>query len=125
MILLTPQEIVTIHAKLIEKTGGSDGIRDRGLLESAVYGAQASFDEVEQYPTAPEKAAWLAFALIQNHAFVDGNKRIGVFVMLMTLKLNRVAIRYSQKELIDLGLGIASGNLKYQQILEWLQEHLC
>lgn len=90
MILLTVDEIIALHYKLIEKTGGSDGIRDINLLESAVYGAEASFGDEECYPSTEEKAARLMYALTNNHAFVDGNKRIGVFVMLITLKLNSV-----------------------------------
>lgn len=123
MILLTVDEIIGLHAKLISKTGGSDGLRDLGLLESAVYSAQMSFGDEELYPTTTEKAARLMFALVSNHAFVDGNKRIGVFVMLMTLKLNGVLIRYTQSELIELGLSTASGKAKYEDILSWIQNH--
>ena len=93
MILLTVEEVITLHNKLIERTGGSDGLRDRSLLESAVYSAMTGFEESEAYPTVQEKAARLMFALTNNHAFVDGNKRIGVFVMLMTLQLNNVKIK--------------------------------
>ena len=81
MILLTVDEIIGIHEKLVEASGGSSGLRDEGLLKSAVYSAEVSFDDVEMYPTVEEKAARLAYSLINNHAFVDGNKRIGVFVM--------------------------------------------
>lgn len=123
MILLTVDEIIGLHTKLISKTGGSDGLRDLGLLESAVYSAQMSFGEEELYPTTTEKAARLMVTLISNHAFVDGNKRIGVFVMLMTLKLNGVLIRYTQSELIELGLSTASGKAKYEDILNWIQNH--
>ena len=86
MILLSVDEIKALHSKLIQKTGGSDGIRDENLLESAVYSALASFLNEECYPTVEEKAARLMFSLTNNHAFLDGNKRIGVLVMLMTLK---------------------------------------
>lgn len=123
MILLTVDEVIELHTKLIAKTGGSDGLRDLGLLESAVYSAQSSFGDEELYPTTPEKAARLMYALVSNHAFVDGNKRIGVFVMLMTLKLNGVAIHYTQSELIELGLATASGKAKYEDILSWIQNH--
>ena len=76
MIILTVDEIAGLHSKLIKKTGGIDGLRDKGLLESAVFSAQGSFGDEEVYPTVEEKAARLMFALINNHAFVDGNKRI-------------------------------------------------
>lgn len=123
MILLTVDEIIGLHTKLISKTGGSDGLRDLGLLESAVYSAQTSFGDEELYPTTMEKAARLMYALVSNHAFVDGNKRIGVFVMLMTLKLNGIMIHYTQAELIELGLSTAAGNAKYEDIQTWIQNH--
>ncbi len=85
MIILTIEETVSLHEKLIEKTGGSHGIRDIGLLESAIYSAESSFDDVEIYPSVEEKAARLLFSLTSNHAFVDGNKRIGVLVMLISI----------------------------------------
>lgn len=88
MIVLTIDEIIEIHKKLAHRTGGSFELRDRALLESAIYSVDASFEDVEQYPTIQEKAARLAYGLITNHAFVDGNKRIGVLAMLLTLNLN-------------------------------------
>ena len=123
MILLTVDEIIELHTKLIAKTGGSDGLRDLRLLESAVYSAQSSFNDEELYPTISEKAARLMYALVSNHAFVDGNKRIGVFVMLMTLKLNGIALHYTQGELIELGLSAACGKSKYEDILVWIHNH--
>ena len=123
MILLTVDEITQLHAKLIARTGGSDGLRDVGLLESAVYSAQTSFGDKELYPTTYEKTARLMFALVSNHAFVDGNKRIGVFVMLMTLKLNGTTLSYTQSELTELGLSAASGKAKYEDILTWIHNH--
>lgn len=121
MKLLTVDEITGLHTKLTEKTGGSDGLRDRGLLESAVYSAQGSFGGMELYPTIIEKSARLMYALVSNHPFVDGNKRIGVLVMLVTLRLNGISLGYSQKELIELGLSAASGKLPYDEILTWIE----
>ena len=123
MILLTVDEITKLHTKLITKTGGSDGLRDAGLLESAVYSAKSSFGDQELYPTMVEKAARLMYALVSNHAFIDGNKRIGVFVMLTTLRLNSIHLHYTQSELIQLGLSTASGTMKYDDILSWIQNH--
>lgn len=123
MIFLTVDEIIQLHTKLIARTGGSDGLRDFGLFESSVFSAQNSFDDTEIYPTTEEKAARLMYALVSNHAFVDGNKRIGAFVMLMTLKLNDIDIQYSQSELIELGLSVASGIAKYDDILAWIRNH--
>ena len=123
MIFLTVEDIIVLHKKLIQVTGGLDGLRDKGLLESAVNSAFASFDDVERYPSIEEKAARYAFSITNNHAFVDGNKRIGVFVMLMTLSLNDVEIHYTQPELIKLGLVIADGSVGYDYILRWIYEH--
>ena len=123
MILLTVDEITELHSKLTARTGGSDGIRDRGLLESAVYSAQNGYGDVELYPTVEEKAARLMFSLVSNHAFVDGNKRIGVFVMLMTLRLNNIRLEYTQPELIELGLSVASSSIGYEDILCFIKTH--
>ena len=124
MMLLTVAEIISIHSKLILQSGGLDGIRDIGLLESAVASANNSFYDVEQYPSLEEKAARLAFAIVSNHAFIDGNKRIGILVMLMTLKLNNIKIFYSQQDLVNLGLNIADGIYKYDDIYKWVKSHI-
>ena len=123
MILLTVDEIILLHEKLLAATGGTPGLRDQGLLESAVFGINASFADIEQYPTVEEKAARLAYALVSNHAFVDGNKRVGILAMLMTLALNEVILHYTQTELIELGLDAASGSVKYSEILTWIVQH--
>lgn len=124
MTFLTVSEIISLHDKLIFNTGGANGLRDIGLLESAVYSAYNAFEDVEQYPSIEEKAARLAYAIISNHAFIDGNKRIGILIMLMTLRLNYVMVAYSQQELIDLGLSLASGKANYTDTLNWIKEHI-
>lgn len=124
MMFLTVDEIIALQEKVIAKTGGSYGLRDRGLLESAVYSANNAFGDVEVYPSLEEKAARLAFAITGNHAFVDGNKRIGMLVMLLTLRLNGRAVVHTQAELIALGLGVADGSLGYAEILAWITAHL-
>ena len=124
MIILTVDEIIALHSKLTFETGGSDGIRDRGLLESAVYSAETAFGGFEAYPSIVEKAARLMYALVSNHAFVDGNKRIGILVMLVTLRLNGIAPVFTQDELIDFGLSAASGKLEYSDILKWINNHI-
>lgn len=123
MILLTTDEIIELHEKLIQRTGGSHGLRDRSLLESAVYSAQTAFDNEEVYPSTEEKAARLCYSITNNHAFVDGNKRIGVFSMLMTLRLNSVKISYTQAELVTLGLSVADGSFDYKAVLQWIIRH--
>ena len=123
MIVLTVEEITALHDKLIDRTGGSHGLRDQSLLESAVYSTLSAFGDREAYPTVEEKAARLMFALTNNHAFVDGNKRIGVFTMLMTLQLNSINLHYTQGELVSLGLLVAAGEMDYESILAWIFEH--
>lgn len=123
MTLLTAEEVLMLHDKLLAATGGLPGLRDRGLLESAVLSVDAGFEDVEQYPTVEEKAARLAFSLISNHPFADDNKRVGVLAMLMTLKLNGVVLQYTQQKLIDLGLAAACGKVRYTEILEWILRH--
>ena len=108
MMLLTVEEILALQEKVISQTGGSFGLRDRGLLESAVYSADSSFGDVEVYPSLEEKAARLAFAITG----------------LLTLRLNGRTLRYTQAELVDLGLGTADGSLGYEEILAWIISHL-
>ena len=81
------------------------------------------FGEIEVYPTVEEKAARIAFGIVNNHAFLDGNKRIGMLSMLMILRLNQVNIKYTQRELIALGLGVADGSIGYDEILDWIISH--
>lgn len=123
MIILTADEVMTLQKKLIEKTGGTHGLLDKGLLESAIFSAQSSFGENEAYPTVEEKAARLMFALTNNHSFIDGNKRIGVLVMLMTLSLNGILLEYKQAEMIELGLSVASGKCDYNGVLDFIIKH--
>lgn len=123
MITLTVSEILRLHQKLLDATGGLSGTRDLGLLESAVYSANQVFGEEEAYPTVEQRAARLAYAITQNHPFVDGNKRIGMLVMLMTLRLNHVQVQYTQAELIQLGLSVADNSYRYEDILAWINNH--
>jgi death-on-curing protein len=123
MIFLTVEEVINLHKKIIKATGGHDGLRDRGLLESGIYGAFSSYYDIERYPRIEEKAARYAFGLIKNHAFIDGNKRIGILSMLMILTLNEIKINYTQQELINLGLSIADGSVGYDDILSWIMQH--
>lgn len=123
MILLTVDEIISLHSKLISKTGGVDGLRDKGLLESAVYSDDSGFGDEEAYPTVEEKSARLMCSFVSNHAFVDGNKRIGVFVLLLTLRLNGIILKYRQAELVALGLSTAKGEPGCKEIPNWINNH--
>ena len=121
MIILTVSEVKNMHEKLIAVTGGSPGVRDVRLLESAVIGCYQSFSGEDLYPTIVEKAARMAYAVCKNHPFVDGNKRVAVTCMLVMLRLNNISILYTQQELIALGLGIADGSYNYIDILSWVK----
>ncbi|MBR3991689.1 MAG: type II toxin-antitoxin system death-on-curing family toxin [Clostridia bacterium] len=124
MKILTKDQIILLHAQLIKETGGSDGIRDEGLLDSAILNPFQSFDGKELYPSVLEKGARLGFELIKNHAFIDGNKRIGAHAMLVFLALNGHSLSYTQKELTDIVLSVASGEKNCDDLLLWLQSHL-
>jgi|GEM_PF-186528 len=104
---LSTDEALLLHAELIEETGGADGIRDEALLDSALEAPMARFGDQEAFPTVEAKAARLAFGLVDNHPFADGNKRIGDLAMLVTLHGNAVPVAASQDELIELGFGLA------------------
>ncbi|MDE7424810.1 MAG: type II toxin-antitoxin system death-on-curing family toxin [Lachnospiraceae bacterium] len=123
MIKLTKEQILLLHSQLIEVTGGSEGIRDVGLLESALESPFQSYSGVELYPSIQAKAARLCYGLVKNHAMMDGNKRIGVHAMLVFLSVNGYELRYTQKELSELILDVAADKRQYEDILRWLLEH--
>lgn len=123
MIRLTKEQIILLHSQLIQETGGSDGIRDEKLLESAIETPFQSFGEEELYPSIQAKAARLCYGLVKNHAMVDGNKRIGAHVMLVFLEINGYELSYTQTELSDIILEVASDEKNYEDILQWLLEH--
>lgn len=120
---LSERQILLLHDHLIQETGGSPGLRDKGLLRSALAAPFQNFGGVDVFPSLQQKAARLAYGLIKNHPFVDGNKRIGAHVMLVFLALNGVELNYTQKELSDLFLAVAAGQAEYEEILFWLLEH--
>ena len=123
MIKLSSEKVKLLHQLMAEATGGSIGVRDEGLLDSAIEGAFATFDGVELYPSKEEKAAKLGYSLISNHAFVDGNKRIGVYVMLSFLELNGIHIEAADEDVVSLGLGVADGRMEQKDILDWIHKH--
>ena len=124
MKVLSKRIIIKLHEDMIAAYGGTDGIRDEGLLDSAVNAPFQSFGGIELYPTILEKAARLGFGLIRNHPFIDGNKRIGVHVMLVFLDINQVSFSYRDEELIAAGLSVAAGSMGYEDLLEWLRMHV-
>ena len=123
MIKLTKEQILLLHSELIKKTGGSDGIIDIGLLESALETPFQSYGGEELYPSIQAKAARLCYGLVKNHAMIDGNKRIGVHAMLVFLSVNGYELEYTQKELSDLILDVAADRKQYEDVLQWLLVH--
>ena len=123
MIILSKEQVLKLHASLIKATGGSDGIRDEGMLDLALNNPFQSFDGKDLYPSIQAKAARLCFGLVRNHAMLDGNKRLGTHVMLVFLALNGYELYYSQKELSDVILALASGDIGEKEILQWIIEH--
>ncbi len=123
MIRFSKEKVLLLHKILAEATGGSVGIRDEGLLDSALEGVFAGFGDKEFYPSKEEKGARLGYTLISNHAFVDGNKRIGVYVMLSFLEMNGIRIRCTDEELVRIGLSVADGTMGYEELLQWVIEH--
>ncbi len=123
MKIITKNQIILLHDQIISETGGTRGLRDEGLLESALFTPFQVFGNEELYPSILEKAARLGFGLVKNHAFLDGNKRIGAHAMLVFLALNEIETDYSQDDLINIIMGIASGQCNYADLLEWVRAH--
>lgn len=123
MIRLSKEQVILLHERLIEVTGGSNGVRDEGMLDSALANPFQSFGGEELYPGVEAKAAQLCFGIVKNHPMVDGNKRSGVHVMLVFLALNGYELSYTQKELSDVILDLASGKITAEDMLQWIMEH--
>ncbi len=123
MKYLSPHQVLFFHARLIEETGGSHGVRDMGLLLSALGRPQATFEKKDLYPTIYVKAAAVADSIINNHPFVDGNKRTGIGAAAMFLSLNGYMIIASNKELLDLTMQIAQKRTTIGEIANWFETH--
>lgn len=124
MKILKKRQILLLHSALTAESGGSDGIRDEGLLDSAVNTPFQTFSGQDLYPTVLEKAVRLGFGLIRNHPFIDGNKRIGTHAMLVFLNLNSITLSYEDDELISTILSVASGEMDADGLLKWIQQHI-
>ena len=123
MISFSKEKVLLLHKILAEATGGGAGVRDEAMLDSALESAYAGFGDKEFYPTKEEKGARLGYALISNHAFVDGNKGIGIYVMLSFLEMNGVPVQCSDEELVRIGLSVADGSMEYDELLQWVLDH--
>jgi len=123
MIKLSQDKVLLLHELITEATGGDPSVRDTDLLDSALESAFATFGGSELYPTREEKGARLAFSLISNHAFVDGNKRIGMYILLVFLEVNGIRLRPTNEEVARVGLAVAAGEMSCEELLEWIREN--
>ena len=120
---LSYETVVALHSELIAQTGGLDGVRDANMLDASVNSPFHTFGGQYLYPTIQAMAAHLAFSLIKNHPFLDGNKRIGILSMLVFLELNDLPIICTDDELISLGLGLADSSISEAELIEWIITH--
>lgn len=125
MIWISTEDILLIHSRVIEGSGGLDGLRDRNGLEAAIAAPMQTFDGQELYPSDIEKIARLGFGLASNHAFVDGNKRISAMMTQLLLKWNGYDLTLRTGELADMFIAIADGTANGKDLLDWVYAHLC
>jgi death-on-curing protein len=118
MITINKEQVKRLHIMLLDSTGGLDGIRDEALLDSALAAPFQTFDSIELYPSTAAKIARMAYSIVCNHPFIDGNKRIGTYVMLVLLELNHIATDFTDDDVIYIGLELANGRMDDKQLLE-------
>ena len=123
MRYLNTDEVILIHERILDRFGGAGGLRDWGLLNSAVNRLRATFDEKDLYPDIFTKAAALGHSLILNHPFVDGNKRTAWEAMHTFIEENEYSLQAEYDEIIKLMLKIEDKSLGVGQIASWLQDH--
>ncbi|WP_295150719.1 type II toxin-antitoxin system death-on-curing family toxin [uncultured Peptoniphilus sp.] len=116
--------VIRLHEMLIEKSGGSKGVRDMNLLESALYSPLQTFGDQELYPDDLDKIVNISYALINNHSFIDGNKRIGTLVLYMLLRENEYELEWTDEEIIEIGLKVASGDMDKKELKKFIEERL-
>ena len=124
MTKFSREKVLLLHQLIAQETGGEVGLRDQALLDAALAAAFAGVADREFYPSKEEKAARLGFDLISNHAFLDGNKRIGMYVMLTFLEANGIGVEADNEEVASVGLAVASGTMKYEVLLDWVRKHI-
>ena len=123
MIKFSQEKVLLLHKLITAETGGDTNVRDIALLNSALESAFQTFDGQELYPTKEEKGARIGYALISNHAFVDGNKRIGMYVLLTFLETNGIKIHPTVDDVARVGLAVAAGEMQYEDLLEWIRDN--
>lgn len=124
MIWISAEDVILIHSRVIQGSDGLDGLRDSAGLEAAIAAPMQTFDGQELYPSDIEKIARLGFGLASNHAFVDGNKRIGAMMTQLLLKWNGYDLTLRSGELADMFIAIADGTANEQDLLDWIHAHL-
>lgn len=124
MIWVTADDVIAIHSVVIQKSGGTDGLRDRSVLESAISAPLQSFGGVDLFPGVLDKISRIGFGLASNHAFLDGNKRIGAMVVQLLLKWNGYSLELQEGELADMFISIAAGTTHEADLRQWIQQHL-
>ena len=124
MNYLSVKQIIEMHDRLIEATGGTKGLSSPALLESALAAPFQTFDGDDLYPSIYQKAARLGFGIVKNHAFIDGNKRTAADAMLVFLYLNDIAVECTQEELAGLFIQTADNKKTYEDILKWIIMHM-
>jgi len=124
MIMLTKEQIKRLYDKMVDATGGLRGVRDEAALDSALSVAFQTFDGIELYTSTVAKIARIAYSLVSNHPFMDGNKRIGTYVMLVLLELNHIEVNFTDDDVICIGLDLASGKLNDKQLLDMILHRL-
>ena len=122
MIWISTEALLALHETVVEQSGGTNGVRDTSLLDSAVNAPLAGFGGVEIYPTLKQKAVRLCYGIIANHPFVDGNKRTGTAALLLILKANGVSFRPSHTELIRVIQAVAAGTCSESALLRWVEQ---
>ena len=123
IVYISLEDLLVIHADQVERYGGSHGIREIRLIESALFRPQSSFGGEDLYPTILEKVAVLAYSLLPNHAFVDTNKRTAMATLLAFLELNNCPLVCSQQQLIDAAIAIEDKTWEKEEIAQWLKNH--
>ena len=123
MIKFSKEKILLLHKLMIAETGGSAGVRGMDMLDSAIESAFATFDGKDPYPSKEEKAAAIGYGLISDHAFIDGNKRIGMYIMLTFLEVNGITLSLSDDDIVSAGLSVASGKMDRNDLLKWITDH--
>ena len=124
MIWVSADDVIALHSKIIKKTGGIDGVRDRSGLEAAVAAPLKSFSGEDFYPTTIDKIARLGYGLAANHAFIDGNKRIGALMTQLLLQWNGYRLVLNRGELADMFIAIADGSAGEIELLDWINKRI-